>query len=396
MSESRLYRDRNLQIVFAVTLMAVLGVSSITPAFPRMREAWGISPQAVGLLITAFTVPGVILAPFIGILADRAGRKRLLVPSLFLFGIAGGACALTCNFAAILALRVIQGVGAVGLGSLNVTIIGDLFSGQQRSQAMGLNASVLSVGVAAYPAIGGALALLSCRYPFLLALIAIPVGIVALGSLRSPEPRNEQNLRDYLGGTWGYLKNLKVAGLLSAGVLAFIIIYGAFLNYLPLLLGEEPFEASPFAIGLILSGMAVSAAIVSSQLGRISRRIPQMLLVKASYPLYGVSLAMIPFMPSLWYFLLPAAVCGIAQAINIPSIQTEMAGLAPLEHRAGFMSVNAMMLRLGQTLGPPVLGLFYVYTSLETTFLITAVLAAAAVPAAIMVNRAIGGAGKAP
>ena len=102
MAEAKLYRDRNLQIIFGVTLMAVLGVSSITPAFPRMAEEWGVTVQAIGLLITAFTFPGIVLAPFIGILADRLGRKRILVPSLFLFGFAGGACALTSDFNIIL------------------------------------------------------------------------------------------------------------------------------------------------------------------------------------------------------------------------------------------------------------------------------------------------------
>ena len=50
-----LVRDPNLLIVFGVTLMAVLGVSSITPAFPRIGRAFGLPSQAVGSLITAFT-----------------------------------------------------------------------------------------------------------------------------------------------------------------------------------------------------------------------------------------------------------------------------------------------------------------------------------------------------
>ena len=72
--------------------MALLGVSSISPAFPKIVVELGLSPQDVGLLITMFTLPGVFLAPVVGVLADRVGRKRILVPSLFLFGIAGFAC----------------------------------------------------------------------------------------------------------------------------------------------------------------------------------------------------------------------------------------------------------------------------------------------------------------
>ena len=55
--------DTNLQIIFAVTLMAVLGVSTISPALPEIERGFGISEQAVGLLIAVFTLPGVLLTP---------------------------------------------------------------------------------------------------------------------------------------------------------------------------------------------------------------------------------------------------------------------------------------------------------------------------------------------
>ena len=161
MAGEKLYRDPNLLIVFGVTLTAVLAVSSIAPALPTIRDALGISDLQVGLLITAFTFPGMVLAPFLGVLADRYGRKRILVPSLFLFGIAGTACALAPDFNSLIRLRIFQGVGGAALGSINTTVIGDMYAGRQRAAAMGLNASVLNVGTAAYPLIGGALAALA-------------------------------------------------------------------------------------------------------------------------------------------------------------------------------------------------------------------------------------------
>lgn len=168
------YRDRNLQLIFGVTLMAVLGVSSITPVFPQIARAFGVSPQEVGLLITVFTLPGVLLTPILGVLADRWGRKPVLVPALLLFGVAGGACGFAPRYDVLLALRFLQGVGAASLGSLNLTLIGDLYGAKSRTAAMGYNASVLSVGTGSYPTIGGALALFGWSYPFLLPLLALP------------------------------------------------------------------------------------------------------------------------------------------------------------------------------------------------------------------------------
>ena len=386
MSEGRLHRDRNLLIIFGVTLLAVMAVSSIAPALPAIVRDLGISKLQVGLLITAFTLPGVVLSPFLGVLADRFGRKRILVPSIFLFGVAGAACALTRDFNVLLVLRVFQGVGGAALGALNVTIIGDLYSGSRRTAAMGLNASVLSIGTASYPLIGGALASLGWYYPFYLPLAAIPMGLIVLTALRNPEPRNIEGFKDYLRGTWGYLKNLKVAALFAAGVLTFIILYGAILTYFALLL-DESFHVSAFTIGLVMSVMALTTAIVSSQLGRMVRWFSEATLIKAAFAIYALALALIPLMPSLWFLLIPVIIFGIAMGINMPSIQTLVASLAPMEYRAAFMSINATMLRLGQTVGPPLVGLFYVYGGSDAAFYTVAGMALMVPVTAILVSK---------
>ena len=374
LSQAKLYKDRNLQIIFSVTLMAVLGVSSITPAFPRIVEELQITRTDVGMLITAFTFPGVILALFIGVIADRFGRKRILVPSLFLFGLAGGACAFTRDFNVLIILRVLQGIGGASLGSLNLTILGDLFSGDRRAGAMGLNASVLNIAVGAYPIIGGALATLAWNYPFFLPLAAIPIGFLVLGCLNNPEPRSKQSLREYLGSTWSHLKNIKIASAFAAGVIIFLILYGPYMTYFSLFLGTS-FNASPLIIGLILSSSPLIAALVSSQLGRIVKIISPANLVKLGLVIRAIALALLPFMPRLELLLVPTFIFGVGSGILTPSLQTYIAGAAPSEYRAAFMSINTMMFRLGQTLGPLLFGLVYLYAGFEGTFLAGAGLA---------------------
>ena len=107
----KVYKDHNLHVLWGVTLMAVLGVSSVTPAFPRIVQELGVSSGQVGLLITGFTLPGIVLTPVLGVLSDRYGRKKLLVPALLLFGVAGGACALARSFELLLALPSFRGWG---------------------------------------------------------------------------------------------------------------------------------------------------------------------------------------------------------------------------------------------------------------------------------------------
>jgi ACDE family multidrug resistance protein len=148
MAVGKVYRDRNLNIVFLVTLMAVMGVSAITPAFPGVVSELGIDRSEIGLLITVFTLPGVVLTLILEIVADRLGRKRVLAPSLLVFGLFGGACMFARDIDTLLFLRFLQGIGAGALGSMNVTLIGDLFKGGDCVAAMGYNSAILSVGTA--------------------------------------------------------------------------------------------------------------------------------------------------------------------------------------------------------------------------------------------------------
>ena len=84
--------------------------------------------------------------------------------------------------------------------------------------AMGYNASDLNIGVPSYLNIGGALAS-AWYYPFTLALIAVPVGILVLTSLKSPEPKNHQDFNQYLSSAFQSIKNRQIIGLFSASLL---------------------------------------------------------------------------------------------------------------------------------------------------------------------------------
>jgi len=351
-----------------------MGVASIAPALPKMANVLEVSNERIGLLITAFTVPGMFLTPFLGVFADRIGRKAILVPSLFIFGIAGTACAFATDFTWLLILRFIQGIGGASLGALNVTLIGDLYEGNRRATAMGYNGSVLSVGTASYPAIGGGLALLGWYYPFFLSLLAIPVGLFVILSLDNPEPDNHKNLKSYVGDVLQSLQSKKVIGLFLANFLTFIMLYGGYLTFFPILLDEQ-FGKSSFIIGIMLSGSSLVTAVASSQLGNLTKRFKESSLILTAAILYMGVFISLPFIHNIWLFALPIFVFGFAQGINIPSILNLLTQQAPKEYRAAFLSVNWTVLRSGQALGPFLLGLVYGVAGLNGTFWISALAA---------------------
>jgi len=352
----KIYLDTNLQIIFGITLTYIMGVSIITPAFPKIVKELNISAKDVGLLIAVFSFPGILLTPFLGVVADRWGRKKIIFPSLMLFGIAGGLCFFVRDFKLLLILRLIQGIGAAPLGSLTVTIIGDLYSRKELIAAMGYNSSVRSIGSAGYPAIGGALAMMGWHYPFILPVIAVPIGFLVLFNLKTPEPENEVHIREHLNIVWKKLRNRQVVRLLVIGIIIFVMLFGSYMTCFPLLLGNS-FGLSSLIIGLIMAGVSLVAAVTSSQLGKIIKLFSKKIILKISFILYALALSIIPLISQPWLFFIPIIIFGIAHGMNIPVIQALFAEAAPLKYRATFMSVSGMTFRVGQTLGPLLMGM---------------------------------------
>jgi MFS family permease len=375
LEHEKLYKQTNLRIIFSITLTAVMGVASITPAFPGIIEYFQISTLEVGLLITVFTLPGVFLTPLLGVIADRYGRKTVIVPSLFLFAISGAACAFTNDFTLLLIFRVFQGTGAASLGSLNATLIGDLYRESQRAIAMGYNASVLSVGTASYPAIGGALALAGWNYPFLLPLFAIPIGLIVLFMLNNPEPERKESLINYLKTAINSIRKRQVVILFTTSIVTFIILYGALLTYFPILVAKR-YGGSSLVIGVLMSISSITTAITAASMRSLIRRFAQRQLVQIAFLTYIVSLLLFAIVNHIYLLVFPIIIFGLSQGLNLPNIQSMLAGLAPLELRGIFMSVNGMVLRIGQTLGPIVMGLFFTIFGLQGVFITGAVLAA--------------------
>ncbi len=350
-SRKLIYRDKNLLVIFGVTLMAIIGVTSITPAFPKIVEQLEVSPSDVGLLISVFTGPMIVLTLVFGLLADKFGKKKIIVPSLFLFGIAGGLCSLAQDFNQLLILRFVQGIGGASLFPLATSTICDLYSGKELTTALGYNSSVNQLGHTMFPAMGGALAMFGWNYPFLLPLLAIPIGVFILLVMKEPKLNPERNFKKYLILAFSSMKNRQIIGIFITGTFLFIITYGAYLTYLPFLLSNS-FGASPFLIGLIILVMYLTSATTSSQVGKLAKRMPERKLIKIAFLMYAPALVLIPSMPNLWTLILPIVILGITWGIAIPSVYSILADVAPENCRTAIIGMSELFVRAGQTIGP--------------------------------------------
>jgi len=357
---------RTLYTIFSITLMGVIGVNIISPALPGIRDAFGITNTEVVMLISAFTLPGIFFAPIMGILADRLGRRAVLVPCLFLFGIAGVGCAFS-DFRMMLFLRFLQGIGGSALVALSSTLIGDIYEGYERAKALGYNASVLSLGIVSFLPFGGLLAHYDWRLPFLAFSVAIPVAI-AVAFLPS-EIRSEEPIRMYFSNTIFVLRNRTLLLQFLSAVVVFIILYGAFLGYFPILL-KDRYNTDPFIISLFLASMNGFAAFFSSQLEYFARRMGSIKTIQIGFLCYALSMLFMPFLP-LSLLIASTFILGLGHGIVMPTLQSLILSKAPPEYRAIVMSTFGLVMKTGQTAGPVIASIVYLY-SFNAVFLVMA------------------------
>lgn len=261
----------SLLLIFLVTVTGVMGNTLISASIPDILNEFGKEKGDAGLIIAAATFPGILMALVVGILADRYGRRNVLVPSLILFGIGGTLAAFAPSFIILLVCRLIQGFGSAGLINLAIVMIGDAWEGDQRANYIAYNSAILTIAITIFPSIGGLLAqfggwrLSFAPYPlsFLTALLIykwLPI---------SETPPVQVEVRSQLFET---LRKPVVFGSIACGTTVFALVFGVFITSMPALL-KDSMGFGPFARGIIISLPSVTSTLAAFTVVRVKTMI---------------------------------------------------------------------------------------------------------------------------
>jgi len=220
----------------------------------------------------------------------------------------------------------------------------------------------------------GFIAAFGWQYIFYLPLLALPLGVYVIFGLNNPEPKDHQGIGEYFRRIWKNINQRSVWGLFLVNMLVFVLLYGAYLTYFPIMLSER-LNASSVQIGLMMSIMSLITAATSSQLGRINKRFHSKTILLFGASFYFLSMVSLLISQSWIQVVGSVIVFGLGHGLLVPSIQNLLVGFASIKERAAFMSVNSMVLRIGQTIGPLLIGVFYAIGSLQASFIAGAVVA---------------------
>ncbi len=344
-------------LLFSITIVGITLITPIAPVIPDILRAFGESESAAGLILGSATAPGILLAPVIGVLADRHGRRRVLVPCLLLFAAAGTVSAYMPTITWLAVARFFQGMGAAGLINLVVVLIGDHWEGTDRVRMIGRNSAALTVGLAAIPTIGGLLAdAFGWRGPFHLYPLGFIIGYLAWRHLPPDRPLATLSVREQLRASWLVLRSPVVFGLILLMIGVMIAIFGLILTILPFHL-ESEFGLSAGGRGIFLGIPSLVSFWVAMNAGRIAQRFGRGRAVTWGIFLFGLSFAVLGSPLPLVVYAFGAVLWGLAEGLVFPPTQDRVVEAADHQSRGTVMAVWVGGLRLGQTIGPIVGGI---------------------------------------
>lgn len=188
-AESRPGLGRKITLLLAATLTIMAG-TTISPSLPAIEAAFSGAENVELSSRMVLTLPALFVAfcaPLIGSLADRYGRRRLLIGSIVLYGLAGITGLFVDNLMALLAGRAALGVAIGGIMTLVTALVGDYFAGRERERYLGLQQAFTGLGGVAFVFGGGLLADYHWRLPFTLYALAFTIIPAALLFLAEPK-----------------------------------------------------------------------------------------------------------------------------------------------------------------------------------------------------------------
>jgi len=370
--------------------LPVMAIIALSPTLPTLLGHFRNVPNPalmVPLLITAPSACIALLAPGAGAIADRFGRRRLLLWSMAFYGAGGLVPFAIDNFWAVVAGRFVIGIGEAGVLTVVNTLLADYFEEQARHRWLMIQ-GVVGAGLGTLTMAGsGFLAARGWQYPFLVYAIAIPILVASLAFLFEPAPRRRNSAAATAPAStpFPYAVAFMVAGVT---VLLSTIYYVQVINFSVLL--KELGVGDPEKIGLSMAIPSIGVPL-GAVVFKLTTRFGAGAQIFLVFLGYAVGLSGIGLAPDYKVALGFAFIQQLANGIIVPALIAWAQSKFSFEHRGRGMGWWASAFFVAQFLSPAVVNLMRVSVgNLQGAFLAFGLIAAAcAVGACLLHLRAI-------
>ncbi|PDZ04917.1 MFS transporter [Bacillus cereus] len=364
-------------ILYVVCISALLGSFAqniYTPILPMIQGSFHTSLYLVNLTVSLFTFVLAIMQLIYGPLIDTKGRKSVLIPSLIISTIGSIGCAFSPNVYLFLFFRAVQSIGIAAIPIVAATIIGDLFEGKERGEAMSLYQMLLALAPAIGPLIGGYLGSINGHVSvfLFLSILAILLLIINISLLPETKPtviKQPHSKKNY----WFILKNKTGFSITLIGFIQFCI-YFCFLVFLPNIL-TNLFHLTASEIGLMFVPMSLSIMLGSYCFKLLQKRLTtkQALFITSFFNIICVTLFSFTYNINIPFIIIVTSLYGFSMGLSMPT-HTTLLTEEFVQERATAIGMYNFIRYLGMGTGPLVGGLLLFNQSYFWIFFLGAIM----------------------
>jgi MFS family permease len=348
---------RDVWVLVAAAFAIAIGFGLVAPVLPQFATSFGVGATAASVIVSAFALARLVLAPTAGTLVNRLGERPVYVIGVLTVAVFTGACAFAGDYWQLLLFRGLAGIGSTMFTISASGLIVRLAPPEARGRVSGLYASSFLLGNIAGPLVGGLLAGLGLRVPFLVyagtLVVAASIVGVMLGRGRAPETRSA-------------LPPLRLSEAVSVPPYRAALIsnfangwatFGIRMALVPLF-AAAVLHAAPAVAGLALALFALGTACALTFSGRLVDTWGRRPLALGGLAIAAVGTALMGLSGSDVVLFLLSALAGFGSGLLSPALQATVADVIGRERSGGApLAVFQMVSDVGSIVGPLLAGL---------------------------------------
>jgi MFS family permease len=383
MNEENKYWRRNLAVCVIGSFTTIVAMTLLLPFLPLYVEQLGVKDQAAiaqwsGVAYGATFFAAALVAPLWGRLADRYGRKLMLVRASLGMAIAMSLLGMAHNVWELVGLRLFAGF-AGGYASGSTILVATQTPKARSGWALGTLSSGIMAGNLVGPLIGGVLPpLIGIRSTFFLAGAVIFVTFLGTTFFIREAARPPQARIRKPGSGWSLISDkLPIVAMLVTGLLLMV----AQMSIEPIItiyVGQfvEPARVT-FIAGVVMSVAALGSILSSSNLGKLADRVGHWNVITTSLAVSALLLIPQAFVDSGWQLIVLRFLMGLALGGLLPCIAAVIRHNVPETIAGGILGYSISAQYAGQVIGPLAGGFVGGHIGMRAVFLGTSALMAA-------------------
>lgn len=359
-----LLKNRGALLLLMMNLFLVFtGIGLIVPILPKFMTELGVTGSIAGLLVAAFSLTQFLFSPLAGGLADRFGRKRIIILGMLVFALSEWLFGIANDTLLLFVARMLGGVSGAMIMPAVMAYAADVTTKDERAAGMGFINASITTGFIIGPGLGGYIAKFGLRVPFYIAAAAgIVAAVITLLFLRetrsaSESPSEATSREEPQGNLFTQLRysyrepyfiSLVLVFVMSFGLANFETIFGLFVDH--------KFGFGPDDIAFILTFGSIAGAVIQvTAFSWILKRFGEKRVISTCLLFAAVFIVLILFAHPFWLIFAFTFIIFLATDILRPTISTQMSMLA--KDQQGYVAgLNSAFTSLGNIIGPIVAG----------------------------------------